>query len=373
MLSFWERESLLKYDVIIVGAGITGLSTAASLKEKHPDLDVLILERGTLPSGASTKNAGFACFGSISELVNDRKVLGDVKMVNLVKRRWDGLQKTITRLGAAKIGLEQKGGYELLSASNAHHLHDIPKVNDLLSVQFENPVFQEVPSKLRDFRFGKTSHLVYNPYEAQLNTGELIRSLWTYCSQLGVKILTGTSVSSIEQKEQFVTITSGALHFSAKAIALCTNAFSQGLIKEKLDIAPGRGMVMLIKPETSLPFEGTFHYEEGYYYFRDFNGKIIFGGGRNIAIDEEQTSEFGINEKIEKKLLEDLRAVIIPGIDFEVEMKWSGIMAFGASKEPIIRQLDKRTYLGARLGGMGVALGSLVGEEIATMISQDHF
>ena len=59
MQSFWERESFAQYDLIVIGAGITGLSTAASFKEKHPAADVLVIEQGTLPLGASTRNAGF--------------------------------------------------------------------------------------------------------------------------------------------------------------------------------------------------------------------------------------------------------------------------------------------------------------------------
>ena len=77
MISLWEKRSLISYDIIIIGAGITGLSTAASLKEKNPKLNILVLERGLLPTGASTKNAGFACFGSLTELRNDLKVLGE--------------------------------------------------------------------------------------------------------------------------------------------------------------------------------------------------------------------------------------------------------------------------------------------------------
>ena len=61
MISIWEKESLLSYDAIVVGAGITGLSTAASLKELSPQLNILVLEKGTFPAGASTRNAGCAC------------------------------------------------------------------------------------------------------------------------------------------------------------------------------------------------------------------------------------------------------------------------------------------------------------------------
>ena len=38
-----------------------------------PKSKVLILERGIFPNGASTKNAGFATFGSLSEIISDNK------------------------------------------------------------------------------------------------------------------------------------------------------------------------------------------------------------------------------------------------------------------------------------------------------------
>ncbi|MEQ9304009.1 MAG: FAD-dependent oxidoreductase, partial [Marinoscillum sp.] len=273
-----------------------------------------------------------------------------------------------------KIGLEQKGGYELLSPANSHYLEEIEEINGLLKNQFSHPVFAESAKKLEEFKFGKTSHMVYNPFEGQLHSGKLIRSLWDYCNQLGVKTLTGTRVTSIDQNEGSVDVNTEEIRFSAKAVALCTNAFTKSLTKDhQLDITPGRGMVMLVESKEPIPFEGTFHYDEGYYYFRDYHGKVIFGGGRNLEIEKEQTSEFGINKNIEQKLLLDLQEVILPGGEFKVEMKWSGIMAFGATKEPVIKQLGSGLYLGVRLGGMGVALGSMVGNDLAAMLEKDHF
>jgi gamma-glutamylputrescine oxidase len=71
-LSYWEIDQYYKtFDVVIVGSGIVGLSAAISIREKQKNASVLILEKGFLPSGASTKNAGFACFGSPSELLDD--------------------------------------------------------------------------------------------------------------------------------------------------------------------------------------------------------------------------------------------------------------------------------------------------------------
>ena len=71
-LSFWEKRSYFNgVDIAIIGAGIVGMTTALNLKKRKPNLKILVLERGYLPSGASTKNAGFACFGSPSELKSD--------------------------------------------------------------------------------------------------------------------------------------------------------------------------------------------------------------------------------------------------------------------------------------------------------------
>ena len=58
-------------DYLIVGSGIVGLTCAIQLKAKDPEARVVIVEQGDRPSGASIKNAGFACFGSVSELLDD--------------------------------------------------------------------------------------------------------------------------------------------------------------------------------------------------------------------------------------------------------------------------------------------------------------
>lgn len=85
--SFWERDSWFsKIDYTIIGSGITGLSCALRLKELRPEANVLILEKGILPEGASTKNAGFACFGSISEILDDLRTHSEDEVVELVKR-----------------------------------------------------------------------------------------------------------------------------------------------------------------------------------------------------------------------------------------------------------------------------------------------
>lgn len=365
MVSFWEKQELLQYDVAIIGAGITGLSTAACILERNPDLSVVVLERGLLPSGASTKNAGFACFGSLTELLADIEVMGEAKMLDLVNMRLAGLRKTRERLGDQAIDLQVKGGYELLP--NAQGLEDqLSHVNQALASLFPEPVFEWANDRLNSFGFQGFEKLIFNQYEGQLNTGKLIGQLWHYCSQLGVRIITGAEVTQIQEEDRAVTLQTPAGNFSAHQVGVCTNAFTRRLLDA--DLAPGRGIVLAIEPEVPLPFEGIFHYEEGYFYFRDFYGKLIFGGGRSLDKAGETTEEFGINEQILDRLHRDLKEKLLPGVNYRVSQQWSGIMAFGDTKEPIIRRISDRIAMGVRLGGMGVAIGSCVGEELAGLI-----
>lgn len=368
MFSIWEKQSFLKADICILGAGITGLSTAATLKEHNKDLRVVVLERGVLPSGASTKNAGFACFGSVSELLNDIDELGTEGMVSLVEKRINGLEKTRTRLGSEAIDLQVKGGYELLF-TKSEALEAIDRINGLLSNFFKENVYRLVDHKISEFGFSNTAHMISNQYEGQLDSGKLISSLWDYCSSLGVKIYTGCKVDRYTDKGDRVEIDGQGISFQAQKLGICTNAFSKEIIVDQLDLSPGRGMVMSIRPEHPLKFEGTFHYDQGYYYFRDYYGKLIFGGARNIDLHEETTTDFGINEKIQAKLKSDVEQLILPGQAYQVENTWSGIMAFGSNKSPILKSVSQNVAIGVRLGGMGVAIGSLVGDELAHLLT----
>ena len=92
MISIWEKETFYApQDVVIAGSGFAGLWSAFQLKKKHPALKITIVDLGVIPTGASTRNAGFACFGSLSEVVYDAQTMGTDKMLQFVEMRYKGL------------------------------------------------------------------------------------------------------------------------------------------------------------------------------------------------------------------------------------------------------------------------------------------
>ena len=117
-ISVWEQSTYFApKDLVIIGCGFVGLWTAYEAILKNPKLQITILERGVIPSGASTRNAGFACFGSVSELMYDVQLMGEEGMLETVKMRYEGLRRIQKVFKAKEIDYNQWGGYELFEGS----------------------------------------------------------------------------------------------------------------------------------------------------------------------------------------------------------------------------------------------------------------
>src|SRR5690606_16774146 len=178
--SFWENKNwFLDIDFAIIGSGIVGLHTALRLRELYPSSKIVIFEKGILPQGASTKNAGFACFGSLSEILSDLENHSEQEVVNLIQNRWKGLQLLRKRLGDKTIDFQQNGGYELFfekdSAIYEKCLDNLPRVNKMLSEYFDSEVFSIQPNS---FGFEKCKEkLIFNPFEGQIDTGNMMQHL----------------------------------------------------------------------------------------------------------------------------------------------------------------------------------------------------
>ena len=365
--SYWEyKEWFTNNDFVIVGSGIVGLNCAIYLKERFPKSKVIVLEKGLLPQGASTKNAGFACFGSTSELLSDLKNHTEEEVFRLVKMRWEGLQLMRNLLGDTNIDYQQNYGYELFSNKIFFEKcnNKTEDLNKLLFPLFKESVFSTARNKF-NFKNIVPTYLV-NQFEAQIDTGKMVSQLLKKAQEKGVKVLNNISVLGFSEGTNQVKINTSQGEVSASKLFFATNGFSRELLKES--ISPARAQVLITSPIKDLHIKGTFHLEEGYYYFRNINNRILLGGGRNLDFETEETTQFGETTLVQNKLENLLKTIILPNTAFEITHRWSGIMGVGSQKKPIVKQLSENSYCGIRLGGMGVAIGSLVGKELADLL-----
>lgn len=371
-LSFWEKVTFLSdIDFVVVGGGLVGLSTALSLKSSEKRAKVVVLERGYLSSGASTKNAGFACFGSPSELLSDLKVMGPEKTLELLAMRWRGLQKLRHTIGDRLMNYEACGSYDLFRASDAdsfkrcgeqlHELNTMVREATGLKSCFS---FSDVPKKqgMRDV-LGS----FYNAGEGAIHTGNMMHRLYQLAVEQGVIVLNGIQVDGFEATANEVLLQTNYGELRTKQLSICTNGFAAQLLSD-FDLKPARAQVLVTSPIKQLRLDSTYHYDSGYFYFRRVaQNRVLIGGARNVDFDGETTEIIENTTKITKTIEKLLRDVILPKKTFQIDYQWAGIMGVGAEKMPLIGTHHPRVHYAFRLGGMGVAIGMDIGERLAAI------
>ena len=370
--SYWEIKNwFTSVDFTIVGSGIVGLHCALHLRECYPTSKILILEKGMLPQGASTKNAGFACFGSISELIDDLKSHTEEEVIQLVQKRKAGLELLRNRLGDRTIDYKPFGGYELFLKDDSNNysecMQKLPFINELLRPLFKAEVFHK---EIDRFDFGGIfEYSIYNPYEAQIDTGNMMQVLLKEAVSKDILILNQIEVKGYSDSGSRVEVDLDDFSFMTNKLLFATNGFAASITNNQ--VKPARAQVLITEPIPNLDIKGTFHLDKGYYYFRNYEDRILLGGGRNLDFEGETTTDLSQTALIQNRLETLLREVILPRHDFQIAHRWSGIMGVGTHKKPIVQQLSNRVYCGVRLGGMGVAIGSLVGKELAELCATD--
>lgn len=368
-LSYWEKDTWLhNNDFTIIGSGIVGLNCALRLKERFPEARILILERSFLPNGASTKNAGFATFGSISEILADLNTHSEKEVLSLIKKRLNGLELLRKNLGDNIIEYQQWGGTELFTEEQEPLLQkclsERERINELLLPLFGKHVFTV---RENSFGFqGVADQCIFTEFEGQLHTGKMMAALMQKAVSLGIKILNNITVESFSEEGGKVLLKTDQFELKTPKLLITTNgfAFQLGIPSVK----PARAQVLITEPIEDLQLRGTFHLEEGFYYFRNIDNRILLGGGRNLDFEAEETTHLEQTELIQNKLESLLQQVILPGKEVKIAHRWSGIMGVGGQKKPIVEQISENVCCGVRLGGMGVAIGSVVGQDLADLL-----
>jgi glycine/D-amino acid oxidase-like deaminating enzyme len=372
--SIWELESFYApKDVIILGSGLAALWSAYYLKKNNPRAEITVLEKGNIPSGASMRNAGFACYGSLTELLYDATTIGKSEMLSLVEMRYEGLNRIKKILGKKATDFKRNGGFELINPDQYKSVKQLSKdidwLNDALQkVTGKKKVFTLSDDKISKFGFKNITHLVENKTEAQLHSGKLIQQLLCKIQSMGVTVLNNVNVKSYAASANEITLeTNLPISLKTNQLLICTNAWAQQLLPE-VEITPARGQVLVTSPVKNLKFKGCFHYDEGFYYFRNIGNKVLLGGARNKAFKDEETLEPDISTTIQQELERFLREVVLPGESYTIDLRWSGIMGMGKEKIPTIKKVDKQVYCALGLGGMGVTLSPVLGEQAARMM-----
>ena len=136
--SFWLDESSSKrrtFDVIIVGSGIAGASVAYWLTKEDPSLEISVLERGSLVSGATGRNAGFITCGSVehfNRLVARHGREKAAKIWRFSESNLQNLKEEIIQGDGESIDFQHNGSFSL--ASTETEFYELKETAKLMEV-----------------------------------------------------------------------------------------------------------------------------------------------------------------------------------------------------------------------------------------------
>ena len=370
--SYWEQTTFLRSpDVVVVGAGLTGLQAALALKKSQPKCDVLVIERAPIPRGASTRNAGFACFGGPTELLADMDAYGTESTLKTVRERYAGIRALEENYAGRGIDWAKNGGYEVIDEAPVAEMvrARLPELNALLAEV--TGVGETWRHQATPYLYGSTLACFHNPFEAQLHPGKLVSLLLADCHRAGVRFLFGCEVDHLGAAAGAVTLEgAGWGSIVAKQALVTVNAFARKLLPADFpeEIRPVRNQILLSKPLPDFKLRGCYHYHEGYVYFRNVGeDRLLIGGARHRAGASSETAAFGPNGVPEAYLLEKLNQWL-PGrqwTDEDFPVRWSGIIAQGDGKSPVLRYASEGVLVAGRLAGMGVALSAALARRAA--------
>ncbi len=370
--SIWEKETYFKqHHFIIIGSGFVGLWNAFFLKLKFPQHSVLVLERGLIPSGASTRNAGFSCFGSPGELLKDAQLMGESSMWDLVQQRYEGLSEIQYFFEPDEIGYEGSGGFECFQQDNPQWEACKEKLDwlneGMYKITNQEHVFRMVDNKLPLLGLKGFDHLIENKLEGSLHSGKLLLALLKKVQGMGVLVLNHIEVDDFALQNDRVELNTNAGTFHAERLIVSTNAFAKKLVPE-LDIVPNRGQILVTAPIPGFKLKGCFHFDEGFYYFRNIQDRLLLGGARNTAFEEESTLDMEVTDTVQSALESFANKHLDLSAPLHITDRWSGIMAMGSEKKPIVKTIHPQVYCCVRMSGMGVALAPVVARQISNLI-----
>jgi glycine/D-amino acid oxidase-like deaminating enzyme len=275
-------------DLVVVGAGFTGLWTALQAKQADPSRDVVLLEAGETAIGASGRNGGF-CAASLTHGFSNGKSRWEkelAKLVQLGEQNLDGIEATIKqfnidcdfiRSGEIHIATEEYQIPMLLEEAKDAARYGMKAQfldQDAVRARANSPTYLAA---------------IHEPSVAMLNPARLAWGLRRACLQLGVRLFENTQVTALEERRDAkrVILKTPYGQVEAQKVALATNAFPPLLKHLSLFVVPVYDYVLMTEPLTKSQRDSIgWHGREGladdgnqfHYYRTSEDGRILWGG-----------------------------------------------------------------------------------------------
>ncbi len=368
-------------DVAIVGAGLTGLTTAFRLAQAGRS--VVVLEADGVGSGASLRNAGFCTSSAPFSAQAAVKRHGPERGRELL--RWfyggpDEVRSLLQELNEDVVGnsvLENATQLVLATTSaQARQLRaDCVAVNEALGATWDHRLEYVPREAVREhIGFGKFHGAIRDPVSACVNPARLMAALLRACESSGVRLIERARVSRIEDAPAGYRLKHARGEVTAERVILATNGYSTSLgVGSHRLVVPVGSYIIASRPldprtvhhltPTTAVFSTSGRFPNYFRLVRDTQTedvRLLFGGRRSLTFETSP-------HRVADELLADVERVL-PGLAFDVERVWGGRLAFTARREPQMGELERGLYFVGGCCGHGVPTSISCANALASVL-----
>lgn len=367
--SHWLRPHTFKTpdmtaDVVIVGGGYVGLSTAWWISEYRPDLKIIVLDRSHVGAGASGRNAGFLTMGSATFYKALTKEWGLDKAKKLHQFASESINLVHQNIlkSSPEIKFEKTSSLTLFQTTDLKTQWDDPAFNPS-EFNFVWKREDELATSLK----GKFHGGLENGPEYKINPIQLLHTLKASLEARKIQVIENLSAFEITPEGISTEVNS----IKCKQVVLAVNGyFPQFHPAFKELIKPCRAQMMAVELEDDID-SSALHYDSPHrVYWRKSHDKILLIGGKRLL---DEANEVGDFEKISPIIQAGLESYLrdLLQIKFKVIHRWSGTMGFTAHELPLLTKAEAPldTYVIGGFSGHGMGFGFRSAQEMAELVT----
>lgn len=365
-------------DVVVVGGGITGVSTLYWLARSG--VAAVLVERGTLAAGATGRNGGLMITGTAESYPEAISRLGHATARAVWGLTLESRQLLRRVLADEAIHCDyRETGHLTLALHEEQHKHLAHVVAMLQADDYDAALIdRQGVSELVATPLGpEIVGGLLMPDSAQLHSARLVQGIAEAAQRHGGRICTGRTVTGVWADGDGIQVETDRGTLQANAAIVAVNAWTNDLVPALTDlITPVRGQVLAYAPLPRVFQMGMSAAitPTGEYWQQALDGSIVLGGCRDVAPGKE----VGVRECQPLPVVQDALDAIFPRLfpdldNLRVAQRWAGPMAFTADYLPIVDQAPgmHNVWVVGGFSGHGMPFAMGIGQALAEAITGD--
>ena len=365
-----------KCDYLIVGAGYTGLSTARKLSEINSSKKIIIVDAQLAGEGSSSRNSGYLVDTTLNDGFTSNKDINNyktkVKIYNL------GITAVKKFIKQYQVDCDWNECGKYFASSNIKDISIAKKFSELLSkLNFNNKILnrKELENKLGT-SFYKIA--VFTEGGILINPAKLVRAMIDVLPK-NVELYENSPLIKWNKNNNFIDCQFEKNSIQTNKIIFCANGFLKSLNVKKNFNFPLTLTASMTRPLDDEEFKSLGEPKEwGVLPIRPMGATIRFTKDRRLLIRNtaEMKNPYSMSKyDLEKRKLIHLKGLIkrFPTLKTNlIEDSWSGIVSRSRNSSQIFEMIDENIYAAGCYNGSGIGVGTLFGEQIAIMASDQQ-